>query len=85
MLWPEDMPRDRTLVVLSAHDDLVPVELVSRQLEAAAEADGGRPRARVLLHPTAGHGGFLVDLPFQVLRGKSVSETLSWLYIHGRC
>jgi hypothetical protein len=73
MLWPEDMPRGRTLVVLSAHDDLVPVELVSRQLAAAAAADGGRPRARVLLHPTAGHGGFLVDQPFQVRRPHSAS------------
>ena len=77
MLWPEDMPRGRTLVVLSAHDDLVPVELVSRQLEAAAEADGGRPRARVLLHPTAGHGGFLVDQPFQVPGQNSVLERSS--------
>ncbi len=60
MLWPDDMPKDATVIVLSAHDDLVPVGLVRKQLEAAGSS------ARVLLHPTAGHGGFLVDLPFQV-------------------
>lgn len=59
MLWPEDMPKD-TLIALSQHDDLVPVGLVKRQLEAA------NSKARVLLHPTASHGGFLLDVPFQV-------------------
>lgn len=77
MLWPEDMPADKTLIVLSAHDDLVPVALVARQLEAADAEEVGGPRARVLLHPTAGHGGFLVDAPFQVTFSMSsiVSQT----------
>jgi homoserine acetyltransferase len=79
MLWPEDMPAGKTLVVLSTHDDLVPVDLVSRQLEAATEA-AGAPCARVLVHPTAGHGGFLVDVPFQVsFRASVVAAGCIWM------
>lgn len=58
MLWPEDMPAAST-VSLSAHDDLVPCELVHAQLKAAANG------AKVLVHPTAGHGGYLVDHKYQ--------------------
>ena len=58
MLWPCDMPA-HALVVLSHNDDLVPSPLVAAQL-AQQHAN-----ATVLYHPTAGHGGFLVDLPFQ--------------------
>ena len=58
MLWPEDMPR-HALVVLSHNDDLVPSPLVAAHLAQA------RPGAAVLYHPSAGHGGFLLDLPFQ--------------------
>ena len=58
MLWPEDMPAN-SLVVLSHNDDLVPSPLVAAHL---AES---HPGAVVLYHPTAGHGGFLLDRPFQ--------------------
>lgn len=57
-LWPEDMP-DRALVVLAQEDDLVPATLVATQLKLHA------PGAKVMHHPTAGHGGFLLDLPWQ--------------------
>ncbi|KAK9804722.1 hypothetical protein WJX72_001924 [[Myrmecia] bisecta] len=58
MLWPHEMPRD-ALIVLSAKDDLVPGELVKVQLQASNSP------ARVMYHPTAGHGGFLVDFEWQ--------------------
>ena len=58
MLWPEDMPQ-ATTVSLSAYDDLVPKDLVLAQLEASPLP------ANVLVHPTAGHGGYLLDQQFQ--------------------
>ncbi len=58
MLWPQDMPTF-TLVVLSTMDDLVPFQLVRTQIKAAE-----RP-IKLVEHPTAGHGGFLVDWAFQ--------------------
>ena len=58
MLWPEDMPQ-ATTVSLSANDDLVPRDLVLAQLEASPLP------ANVILHPTAGHGGYLLDQQFQ--------------------
>jgi hypothetical protein len=62
---PDDMPCGEPLVVLFAHDDLVAVSRVFWQLEAAAEADRGRPRARMLLHPIAGHGASWSTCPFR--------------------
>ena len=59
MLWPEDMPQ-ATTVSLSANDDLVPKDLVVAQLEASPLP------ANVIVHPTAGHGGYLLDQQFQV-------------------
>lgn len=58
MLWPEDMPA-HALVVLSHEDDLVPAPLVAKHIEQS------HSRALVMYHPTAGHGGFLADFPFQ--------------------
>jgi hypothetical protein len=58
MLWPEDMPR-HALVALSERDDLVPSPLVAKHISDA------HPTATVMYHPTAGHGGFLIDLPWQ--------------------
>lgn len=58
MLWPQDMPA-HALVALSEKDDLVPAPLVAKHiLDAHATAS-------VMYHPTAGHGGFLIDLPWQ--------------------
>jgi hypothetical protein len=57
-LWPEDMP-DKVLVVLAHDDDLVPSPLVAAQLKEH------NPDANVMYHPTAGHGGFLLDFPWQ--------------------
>ena len=58
MLWPEDMP-PHALVILSDADDLVPSALVAKHISDA------HTTATVMYHPTAGHGGFLVDLPWQ--------------------
>jgi len=58
MLWPADMPA-ATLVALAHGDDLVPSPLVARHLAASA------PGAKVMYHPTAGHGGVLLDWGWQ--------------------
>ena len=58
MLWPEDLP-PKAVIAASCNDDLVPAELVQRQLEHA------KSNAIMMLHPTACHGGFLVDPEFQ--------------------
>ena len=68
MLWPDDMP-SRTLVALSHDDDLVPSPLVAAHLAAHA------PAADVLYHPTAGHGGMLLDFAFQ----RRLVAKLAWL------
>ena len=57
ILWPQDMPAS-TLLALSALDDLVPSQLVVGQCQQAGSA------ATLLLHPTAGHGGQLIDPAF---------------------
>lgn len=57
-LWASDLPR-AALIVLSHADDLVPAPLV------AAHVGESAPSASIMYHPTAGHGGFLADLPFQ--------------------
>ena len=48
MLWPQDMPADRTLVMVSKNDDLVPGELVKKQLQQSG------PGVTFWEHPTAG-------------------------------
>ena len=45
--------------MLSHADDLVPAPLVAAHVSESA------PDASIMYHPTAGHGGFLADLPFQ--------------------
>lgn len=57
-LWAADLPR-HALIVLSHADDLVPAPLVAAHVAESA------PSASIMYHPTAGHGGFLADLPFQ--------------------
>ncbi len=58
ILWPEDMPA-HALIALSDKDDLVPSPLVAKHISDA------HPTATVMYHPTAGHGGFLIDVPWQ--------------------
>lgn len=70
MLWPEDMPA-ATTVSLSAKDDLVPCDLVHAQLKAAAND------VKVLVHPTAGHGGYLVDHEYQKALVQEVKSLAS--------
>ena len=64
------MPAAST-VSLSANDDLVPCELVHAQLKAAPNG------AKVLVHPTAGHGGYLVDHEYQKALVQEVKELAS--------
>ncbi|DBA73278.1 hypothetical protein WJX77_005167 [Trebouxia sp. C0004] len=71
MLWPEDMPK-ATTISLSANDDLVPNDLVVAQLEASPLP------VKVIVHPTAGHGGYLLDQQFQenlIQEVKSLAST----------
>ena len=58
MLWPQEMPSS-SLVVMSAHDDLVPWQMVRQQLANANHA------ARIMVNPDMGHGGFLVSHTWQ--------------------
>lgn len=58
MLWPEDLP-ERAVILASCNDDLVPAELVQKQLKKAGSS------AIMMLHPTHCHGGFLIDPVFQ--------------------
>ena len=57
MLWPDDIRRKENfcVIVLAGGDDLVPAELVAAQFESAQHP------ARVMLNPTLGHGGLLLD------------------------
>jgi hypothetical protein len=68
-LWPQDMPA-ATLVALAHGDDLVPSPLVARHLAASA------PGARVLYHPTAGHGGVLLDWEWQAGLVEAMGDLL---------
>mmetsp|Transcript_17579 Transcript_17579/g.52802 ORF Transcript_17579/g.52802 Transcript_17579/m.52802 type:complete len:1028 (-) Transcript_17579:267-3350(-) len=72
MLWPEDMAGAPSLVVLSARDDLVPFDLVRAQLAASKECG-----VEVVVHPTAGHGGFLVDEAFQRRLAQNVARLVA--------
>ncbi len=58
MLWPQEMPA-QSLVVMSAHDDLVPWRMVKQQLDLANHP------ARIMVNPSMGHGGFLVSHSWQ--------------------
>lgn len=57
-LWPDQLP-DRTLVVLSEGDELVPVRETLNMLRHEA------PHALVLHHPNHRHADFIADLPWQ--------------------
>lgn len=58
MLWPEDMEGAKAIVVLSFNDDLVPVHQVIAQMKEVRSVE-------LITHPSAGHGGFLMDQQFQ--------------------
>ena len=68
-LWPDQLP-DHSLVVLSANDDLVPVEATMTMLE------GERPDVEVLLHDTHKHADFIKDLPWQDLVVTRVTDLI---------
>ncbi|KAK9841742.1 hypothetical protein WJX81_000194 [Elliptochloris bilobata] len=69
-LWPADLP-PASLAVLSAGDDLVPSRLIAAQLE-----QHGSP-CQVLVHPTAPHGGFLLDSKFRRQMLHAMERTLA--------
>jgi len=54
MLWPEELP-ERSLVILSGKDDLVPSEMVAAQLRESKHP------AHVLYFEKLGHGGLLLS------------------------
>ena len=58
MLWPDDMPQ-KSVVSVSAHDDLVPAKLVADHLRCV------KSPAIVMTHPTAAHGGIFLDNAYQ--------------------
>ena len=58
MLWPEEMPA-KSIVSVSANDDLVPAKLVAQHLRTA------KSPAVVMTHPTAAHGGIFLDNTYQ--------------------
>ena len=70
MLWPEDLPR-RAVITAACQDDLVPATMVAAQLQAA------RSSAVLMLHPTAGHGGFLLDGAFQAQLVREMCSLLA--------
>jgi pimeloyl-ACP methyl ester carboxylesterase len=70
MLWPWELP-DPSVFVLSGKDDLVPSELVHKQLEGAPS------HVHVLTHPDLYHGHFLFRPAWQaviVARFKAALE-----------
>lgn len=69
MLWPEDLPK-QAVISAAAADDLVPAQLIARQLEVAGSD------ATFMLHPTAGHGGFLLDADYQARLVESMQKLL---------
>lgn len=70
MLWPEDMPEACT-VSLSAKDSLVPFDLVHAQITAAAKD------IKTIVHPTAGHGAYLLDPTYQRDLAEEVKQLAS--------
>ena len=54
MLWPEELP-ERSLVILSGKDDLVPSEMVAAQLRESKHP------AQVMYYEKLGHGGLLLS------------------------
>ena len=70
MLWPQDMPKAST-VSISANDSLVPFDLVRAQLQNASSG------TKVLIHPTAGHGAYLLDGKYQKTLALEVKSLAS--------
>lgn len=70
MLWPEDMPAACT-VSISANDNLVPFDLVRAQIKAAETSP------KVIVHPTAGHGAYLLDGKYQHMLALEVKSLAS--------
>lgn len=58
MLWPHQMP-DKSLVVMSGKDVLVPWRMAQQQLALANHP------AKVMIHPDMAHGGFLLKQAWQ--------------------
>lgn len=58
MLWPDELPNPSVLV-LSAQDDLVPSDLVCKQLANSPE------HVQVLVHSKLGHGHFIFNQKWQ--------------------
>ena len=67
MLWPQDMPK-ATTVVFAQNDSLVPLDLAVAQLKASPLD------AKLIVHPTATHGGFLLDHFFQLRLVGEIKE-----------
>ena len=58
------------MIAAACEDDLVPAQMVARQLQVAKSS------ACVMLHPTAGHGGFLLDAAFQARLVSEIRDVL---------
>ncbi len=67
MLWPQDMPK-ATTVVFAQNDSLVPLDLAIAQLKVSPLD------VKLIVHPTATHGGFLLDHFFQLRLAGEVTE-----------
>ncbi len=67
MLWPQDMPK-ATTVVFAQNDSLVPLDLAVAQLKASPLD------VKLIVHPTATHGGFLLDHLFQLRLAGEITE-----------
>ncbi|DBA90114.1 TPA: hypothetical protein ACH3X1_003430 [Trebouxia sp. C0004] len=67
MLWPQDMPK-ATTVVFAQNDSLVPLDLAVAQLKASCLD------VKLIVHPTATHGGFLLDHLFQLRLAGEITE-----------
>ena len=67
MLWPQDMPK-ATTVVFAQNDSLVPLDLAIAQMKASSLD------AKLIVHPTATHGGFLLDHFFQLRLVGEIKE-----------
>eukprot|EP00210_Caulerpa_lentillifera_P001940 g1863.t1 len=66
-LWPEDI-HDRTLLVLSDADSIVPVDDIQTIFKTSS--------AKILSHPSHQHAGFVLDFSWQRSIIASIKETL---------
>lgn len=65
-LWPEDIAKKKTILVLSEADMLVPVKDVRKMF--------GHSDAKLLVHATHSHGSFVIDLEWQQEIVQSIHE-----------